>query len=77
MNAAKPNKRMNEINDLSDEFTDEFLHVQADAGDYLLDEEASRIGQKDEMKKLALGRRRFMAAPRPDIARGVCPVRLI
>jgi hypothetical protein len=45
MNAAKPNKRMNEINDLSDEFTDEFLHVQADAGDYLLDEEASRIGQ--------------------------------
>jgi hypothetical protein len=39
----------------SDEFTDEFLHAQADAGDYLLDQEGFhyRLTQ-DEMKKLAI-----------------------
>jgi hypothetical protein len=30
---------MNEINDLSGEFTDDFLHAQADAGDCLREEE--------------------------------------
>ena len=30
---------MNEINDLSGEFTDDFLHAQADVGHYRLDEE--------------------------------------
>jgi hypothetical protein len=30
-------KQMNESNYLSGEFTDEFLHEQADAGDYFLD----------------------------------------
>lgn len=46
---------MNEINDLSGEFTDEFLHAQADAGEYLLDEEAFQYRPtQDEMKKLAL-----------------------
>ena len=52
---AKPNTQMNEINDLSGEFTDDFLHTQADAGQNLLDEEgfAYRLAQ-DEIKKLAL-----------------------
>jgi hypothetical protein len=46
---------MNEINDLSGEFTDDFLHAQADAGDYLLEEEGFRYRPtQDEMKKLAL-----------------------
>ena len=46
---------MNEINDLSGEFTDDFLHAQADVGDYLLDEEGFPYRPtKDEMKKLAL-----------------------
>jgi hypothetical protein len=35
----EPNKQINEIDYLSGEFTDEFLHAQADAGDYLLDED--------------------------------------
>ena len=46
---------MNEINDLSGEFTDDFLHAQADAGDCLLDEEGFQYRPtQDEMKKLAL-----------------------
>ena len=45
---------MNEINDLSGEFTDDFLHAQADSGDYLLDEEGFQYRPtQDEMKKLA------------------------
>ena len=46
---------MNEINDLSGEFTDDFLHAQADAGDYLLKEEGFQYRPtQDEMKQLAL-----------------------
>jgi len=46
---------MDEINYLSGEFTDDFLHVQVDAGDYLLDEEGFQYRPtQDEMKKLAL-----------------------
>jgi hypothetical protein len=46
---------MNEINDLSGEFTDDFLHAQADAGDYLLEEEGFQYRPaQDEIKKLAL-----------------------
>ena len=46
---------MNEINDLSGEFTDDFLHAQADAGDHLLDEEGFQYRPtQGEMKKLAL-----------------------
>jgi hypothetical protein len=38
----------------SSEFTDEFLHAQADAGDYLLDEEGYQYRlTQDEMKALA------------------------
>lgn len=45
---------MNDINDLSGEFTDEFLHAQADAGDYLLEEEDFQYRPtQDEMRKLA------------------------
>jgi hypothetical protein len=45
---------MNEINDLSGEFTDDFLHAQADAGDYLLEEKGFQYRPtQDEMKKLA------------------------
>jgi hypothetical protein len=46
---------MNEISNLPDEFTDEFLHTQADAGDHLLDQESFeyRPTQK-EMKALVL-----------------------
>ena len=51
----KPNKQMNEMNYLSGEFTDDFLHAQADVGDYILDEEGFRYRPtQDEMKKLAL-----------------------
>ena len=47
----KQNKRMNESNYLSGEF----LHAQADAGDYLLDKEGFQYRPtQDEMKKLAL-----------------------
>jgi hypothetical protein len=46
---------MNEINDLSGELTDEFLHAQAEAGDYLPCEKAFQYRPtQDEMKKLAL-----------------------
>jgi hypothetical protein len=46
---------MNESNHLSGEFTDEFLHAQADAGHYLLNEEGFQYRPtQDEMKKLAL-----------------------
>jgi hypothetical protein len=46
---------MNEMNYPFGEFTDEFLHAQADAGDYLLDQEGFQYRlTQDEMKKLAL-----------------------
>jgi hypothetical protein len=46
---------MDEMNYLSGEFTDEFLHKQADAGDYLLDQEGFQYRPtQDEMKRLAL-----------------------
>jgi hypothetical protein len=46
---------MNEINYLSGEFTDDFLHAQTDAGDYLLDEEGFQYRlTQEEMNKLAL-----------------------
>ena len=46
---------MNESNYLSGEFTDEFLHEQADAGDYLLDEEGFQYRPtQNEMKMLVL-----------------------
>ncbi len=46
---------MNESNYPSGEFTDEFLHAQADAGDYLLDEEGFQYRPtQDEMKMLVL-----------------------
>ena len=46
---------MNESNYLLGEFTNEFLDAQADAGDYLLDEEGFQYRlTQDEMQKLAL-----------------------
>jgi len=52
---GKPNKQMDESNYLAGEFTDEFLHAQADAGDYLLDEQGFQYRlTQDEMKELAL-----------------------
>ena len=46
---------MNEMNYLSGEFSDEFLHTQADIGDYLLDEEGFQYRlTQDEMQRLAL-----------------------
>jgi len=46
---------MNEIDYLSGEFTDDFLHAQADAGDYLLDKEGFQYRPtQDGMKKLVL-----------------------
>jgi hypothetical protein len=55
LSIVKANKPMDEINYLSGEFTDEFLHAQADTGDYLLDEEGFQYRPtQDEMKKLAL-----------------------
>jgi hypothetical protein len=46
---------MNEIDYLSGEFTDDFLHAQADAGDYLLDKEGFQYRPtQDEKKKLVL-----------------------
>ena len=43
------------MNYLSGEFTDEFLHAQADAGDHLLDEEGFQYRlTQDDMKRLAL-----------------------
>ena len=45
----------NESNYLAGEFTDEFLHAQADAGDYLLDQQGFQYRlTQDEIKKLAL-----------------------
>ena len=46
---------MNEKNYLLGEFTNEFLHAQADVGDYLLDEEGFQYRPtQDELKSLAL-----------------------
>ena len=46
---------MNEMNYPSGEFTDDFLHAQADVGDHLLGEEGFQYRPtQDEMKKLAL-----------------------
>jgi hypothetical protein len=46
---------MNEMNYLSGEFTDDFLHAQADVGDHFLHEEGFQYRPtQDEMKKLAL-----------------------
>jgi hypothetical protein len=46
---------MNEVNYPPGEFADEFLHAQADTGDYLLDEEGFQYRPtQDEMKRLAL-----------------------
>jgi hypothetical protein len=46
---------MNEMNYLSGEFTDEFLRAQADAGDYLLDQEGFQYRlTQDEIKRLVL-----------------------
>ena len=46
---------MNESNYLSGEFTDEFLHAQADAGDCLLDEEGFQYRPtQEELKMLVL-----------------------
>jgi hypothetical protein len=51
----KQEQQMDEMNYLSGEFTDEFLHTQADAGDYLLDQEGFQYRPtQDEMKRLAL-----------------------
>jgi hypothetical protein len=46
---------MNKINNLSSEFSDEFLHKQVDAGDHFLDQESfeHRLTQ-EEIKALAL-----------------------
>jgi hypothetical protein len=53
--SQQPNKKMNESNYLSGEFSDDFLHAQADAGDYLLDEEGFQYRPtQDEIKKLIL-----------------------
>jgi hypothetical protein len=43
---------MNETNYLSGEFTDEFLHGQADAGDHLLDEEGFQYRPTQDEKKV-------------------------
>ena len=46
---------MDEINYLLGGFTEKFLHAQADAGDYLLDEQGFEYQlTQDEMKMLAL-----------------------
>jgi hypothetical protein len=45
---------MNEIDYLSGEFTDDFLHAQADAGDYLLDKEGFQYRPTQDKKKLVL-----------------------
>jgi hypothetical protein len=46
---------MDEINYLLGGFTEKFLHGQADAGDYLLDEQGFEYQlTQDEMKMLAL-----------------------
>jgi hypothetical protein len=46
---------MNENDYLASEFSDDFLDGQADAGDYLLDEEGFQYRPtRDEMEQLAL-----------------------
>jgi hypothetical protein len=46
---------MNEINDPSDELTDDFLHARADVGERLLDDEGFQYRPtQNEMKELAL-----------------------
>jgi hypothetical protein len=46
---------MDELNYLSAEFTDDFLHAQADVGDHLLEEEGFQYRPtQDEMQILAL-----------------------
>ena len=46
---------MDEINDPSDELSDDFLHAQADVGECLLGEEGFQYRPtQDEMKQLAL-----------------------
>jgi hypothetical protein len=46
---------MNEINNLSNELTDEFLHTQADAGDHFLDQESfESCPTQEEMEALVL-----------------------
>jgi hypothetical protein len=46
---------MNESNDVSSEFTDRFLHTQADAGDHFLDQESFKYRPtQEEMKALVL-----------------------
>jgi hypothetical protein len=53
--AGGGNKQMDESNYQAGEFTDEFLHAQADSGDYLLDKQGFQYWlTQDEMKKLAL-----------------------
>jgi hypothetical protein len=48
-------KQMDKINYLLGDFPDEFLHAQANAGDYLLDRQAFQYRPtQDEMKMLAL-----------------------
>jgi hypothetical protein len=47
--------QMNEINNLSSEFTDEFLHTQADASHHLLGQESfEHRPTQEEMKALVL-----------------------
>ena len=47
--------KINESNYLSGEFTDEFLHEQADVGDYVLDDQGFQYRPtQDEMQRLAL-----------------------
>jgi hypothetical protein len=47
--------QMNEINNRSREFTDEFLRTQADAGDHLLGQESFEYRPtQEEMKALVL-----------------------
>jgi hypothetical protein len=46
--------QMNDINNRSREFTDEFLRTQADAGDHLLGQESFEYPTQEEMKGLVL-----------------------
>ena len=46
---------MDENDYLASEFPDDFLHAQADAGDYLLDEEGFQYrSTEDEIRRLVL-----------------------
>jgi hypothetical protein len=42
---VEPNRKINEGNCLSREFSDDFVHAQAGAGDFLLDEEGYQYRQ--------------------------------